>query len=168
MSHVCNVVLLFGCGERNAHDRLPSLEYINLWLAERDMGQLHEVSDHGTNNKSMECYVAIGAFNYLETDEFVEMVMDAPWRFPDNVQLLVKDEQADEFTEHRPVDPDSYRDVVVWALGLLREASQIGLGVSLTEKIKELPIERQQAIKRRAKELMEQRRSITVDDIDGT
>jgi len=111
MSHVCNVVLLMGCGELDdSHatiDKFPALEVVNAWLAENCSGSvLHEVSKYGSNTKSMECYIAIGAFNYLDTDAFIAVALAAPWQDWGCVQLLIQDQEDDTFREYRPSTAD--------------------------------------------------------------
>ena len=45
----------------------------------------------------MECYVAIGAFNYLDVEGFMAAFYSAPWDDPETVQLLIKEQEQDSF-----------------------------------------------------------------------
>ena len=114
MSLVTNVVLLMSCGELEdsaVPDRLPALDELNAWLSEGHggscAGTLHEVSDHGVNRKAMECYVAIGAFNYLDVKGFIEAFRRVAWNDPEDVQLLIQTQEASVFTEYRVYGGDS-------------------------------------------------------------
>lgn len=108
MSYVDNVVLLMGCGEvhekDDGTDELPALDRLNAWLQSTEGGKLHLVDQHGTNSKAMECYVAVGAFNYLRREEFMQAFRGAGWEDPDEVQLMFKGQDDDVFSEHRVTD----------------------------------------------------------------
>lgn len=102
MSVVSNVVLLMSCGESDDAEDIPGLNTLNAWLAGQNQGALYRVEDHGHNRKAMECHVAIGAFNHLYVEEFLEAFRTAPWCEPDTVQLMFKGQDDHEFSMHRP------------------------------------------------------------------
>lgn len=102
MSLVTNVVLLIPCLESNDADTeygsdIPGLNAVNDWLTSQGMGRLHPVDQHGTNRKAMECHVAIGAFNYLDIAGLEMAFREAPWEEPENVQLLIMEQEAKRF-----------------------------------------------------------------------
>lgn len=108
MSVVTNVVLLISIHESIEDDteygyRIPGLAYLNDWLLKANKGELRTVDQYGTNGKAMECHVALGAFNYLNVDEFIDAFRAAPWDEPENIQLLVQRQEDERFTSYSPV-----------------------------------------------------------------
>lgn len=104
MSYVHNVILVSGCGEYveqdNGPDRYPAVEFIDAWLAENHRGgTLAYVGDRSNGGKALECEVWVGGFNYLDVQGLIEVVRAAPWDNPDCVQLFVKEQEDDLFTE---------------------------------------------------------------------
>ena len=47
--------------------------------------------------KMLETNVAIGAFNYLELEEFIEHLRNIKWEEPQNVQIIVKEQNDEKF-----------------------------------------------------------------------
>ncbi|HEY0684783.1 MAG TPA: hypothetical protein VGD45_20770 [Steroidobacter sp.] len=76
---------------------IPGLNAVNDWLSAQQMGSLHPVDQHGTNIKAMECHVAIGAFNYLDVAGLEKAFREAPWDYPENVQLLILEQDDERF-----------------------------------------------------------------------
>jgi hypothetical protein len=104
VSYVDNVVLLMSFSERKREagsNAIPALDRLNEWLSAREFGQLHLVDQYGGNKKDMECYVAIGAFSYLDYKGFMQAFRDAGWQDPDRVQLMFRGERDEVFKEHR-------------------------------------------------------------------
>lgn len=105
MSLVDNVVLFMGSLEaqkqNDGTDTFPALERLNAWLASEKKGKLHLVDQYGTNQKGMECFVAIGAFNFLDVEGFMKAFREADWLDPDTIQLMFKSQEDDVFREHR-------------------------------------------------------------------
>jgi hypothetical protein len=48
--------------------------------------------------KMLECHLAIGAFNYLDLEGLRAHLETVPWRYPEDVQLMVKGQWSDRFT----------------------------------------------------------------------
>ena len=60
---------------------------------------LIQVQEH-TNKRSMQCDVFISAVNHLDIDEFMRVFYGIEWEYPDNLQLMIKEERDNLFTVH--------------------------------------------------------------------
>src|SRR4051812_24923201 len=106
MSWVTDVLLTFNLEERmdddfNELESCQALDNINSWLDEHEQGKLDDLSTHvGSGGKAMQCHVYGGAFNFMEIDEFIGLVLSQPWKRPESVTLLTKDEEQDAFVVH--------------------------------------------------------------------
>lgn len=105
MSWVTDVLLLFSLGEVYWDEEDPDpdpeplpLKNINAWLAENNYRSLNNLHDHVNTGKSMQAFVYGGAYNFLKIKEFLETVKAQDWKEPENVQLLIQDEQDERFT----------------------------------------------------------------------
>ena len=47
--------------------------------------------------KYLQSDIAIGAINYLDIDGFVQYLKTIEWKYPESVQLIVKEEESDRF-----------------------------------------------------------------------
>lgn len=84
MSHVTNILLLTA---REDHDaRLIELGF-------------QKVDGYAGGNKSMESDVWAAAFNHFDLDVLMAELRDIQWEYPEEVQLLVKDEHDERFSE---------------------------------------------------------------------
>ena len=108
MSWVTDVLLITGLGERFDDDRddfvesCKALDNINTWLEQHEQGKLDELSDYVVSGgKGMQCYVYGGAFNFLEVDDFVSLVLSQKWKNPKAVMLLTKESEHTVFTVHQ-------------------------------------------------------------------
>ncbi len=107
MSWVTDVLLGINLEERfdddfNELDSCEALDHINEWLEQHEQGKLDELSTHvESGGKSMQCHVYGGAFDFMETDEFVSLVLSQNWKRPESVMLLTKQEEQDVFTVHK-------------------------------------------------------------------
>ena len=107
MSWVTDVLVTFNLQERfdddfNLQDSCESLDNINAWLKQNELGELDELSKHvSSGGKGMQCYVYGGAFNFMQVEEFIALVLSQPWKMPASVMLLTKDEEEEAFTLHR-------------------------------------------------------------------
>lgn len=109
MSLVTNVILsLPMCCEDKS-------EAINQWLLDRGHKRpMPNLGEHGEaygGYKALEADVYVGAFNYLETDEFVAFIRALPWEVDhyghrefDEAQLFVREQNDNVFREllHAP------------------------------------------------------------------
>jgi hypothetical protein len=92
MSHVTDVI--FACDLR---EEKTSVDLINDWLVEHEIGMLASVDDHAGGKKAMQSWVFLGAFNYLPIEEFASYVRSLTWCHPENVQIWIKDEHDERF-----------------------------------------------------------------------
>jgi hypothetical protein len=98
MSRVMNVILTHGCGE---YDELRIAE-VNSALVDSHVPFARIPASYSASvggEKNMECTVYLAAFNYMPLDRLVAAIRAAKWRDPDDVQLFVKDEDEQRFTE---------------------------------------------------------------------
>jgi hypothetical protein len=59
---------------------------------------LIQVDDRAGGDKIMQCDVYLAAVNHLDIENFVAAFKTAPWKDPDCVQLMLKDEEDLLFT----------------------------------------------------------------------
>jgi hypothetical protein len=105
MSWVTDVILIFSLEEEYDDDEefldsVPALDNINAWLEENGYGILVDIGEFAGGGKAMQTNVYGGAFNFLKIDAFIKLVKAQPWREPENVQLLIQDEEESRFTLH--------------------------------------------------------------------
>lgn len=84
MSHVTDIILAY-----------PMVEDDDI---AGTLGMLSRVDQHSRGNKVMQSNVWIGAWNHLDIEEFERRLAALPWREPENVTLLLQDEQDECFT----------------------------------------------------------------------
>lgn len=93
MSTVTNLILVTGTWDGD-----DAVAYLNDYLSQEGVVsgscRIAKVSDFVTNvsTKSMEAEVFMAAANYLELEPFLEAFRSAPFEFPDDVVLLVKEQ----------------------------------------------------------------------------
>lgn len=99
MSHVSNVILSFSVLE-NEEQRMQE---INKYLLEVENQQFEnadfKVGDrfwYG-GHKVLETPLWVGAFNYLHIGDLLQFMQGVSWDYPDEVQLIVKDQHSDIF-----------------------------------------------------------------------
>jgi len=106
MSWVTDVILCLSVEERfqdhsDFSESCESLDKINAWLGEHEQGKLDELSEHVVSGgKAMQAFVYGGAFNFLDVEDFIKVVLSQEWKMPQAVQLLVKKEEDEAFTMH--------------------------------------------------------------------
>jgi hypothetical protein len=107
MSWVTDVLFTINLQERfdddfNSLDSCEALDNINAWLEKNELGQFDDLSAHvSSGGKAMQCHVYGGAFNFMDVDEFIALVLSQTWKVPESVMLLTKDEEQEVFTVHR-------------------------------------------------------------------
>lgn len=80
-------------------EEAPALGGLNNWLAQQGRGPLDNLDEHVlSSGKVMQACVYGGAYSFLKADEFVQAVKSQAWRQPENVQLLLQDEEEPRFT----------------------------------------------------------------------
>ena len=100
MSYVSNVVLLTFIDD-------PGIKDLQLWLSENEMPALNQVDGFAGGKRAFEAEIWVGAYNYLDIQEFTQAVLDAKWLYPDAVQLLIKQEADDVFSLRAGSMPDA-------------------------------------------------------------
>lgn len=96
MSVVTNLILT---APRCAFVQLD--EALRKWATELSVPPFEPVDVKAGGNRSMECRVWMGAFNYLDLDGFLAYLRDFKWKFPElveNLQLFVRGQQDDLFS----------------------------------------------------------------------
>ena len=102
VSYVTGVILLARPGEWE-HDDQSMLKRVNEYFASFGEGWpgnkgLVDVEDPGGwygGTKCLECCMAVGSFNYLDLEEFIEHLksLRGHWQDPEDVQLLVCEQE---------------------------------------------------------------------------
>lgn len=74
----------------------PAIEFINKWLDTNSQGRLFPVRPNNDwQHHPTSCFA--GNFNHLNRDGFVAAVRSAPWRWKEQVQLFVRQEDDKGF-----------------------------------------------------------------------
>ena len=104
MSVVTNVILTFAILEdEDRENHYTIVDKINEWM-EKEYGQtfngnLWEVGNEAVGGaKNIETPLYIAAFNYLDTEGFVEHLKGLPWLEPENVQMFIQEQDDERFT----------------------------------------------------------------------
>lgn len=87
MSYVTNVVLMTSLLD----DKIVH-EFINPWLVSQGQGELAKIDEYAGGNKAMEVDLYAGAFNHLNTEAFIPVVIAPNWRVPEELILMVQAE----------------------------------------------------------------------------
>ena len=110
MSRVTNVILSFSVSEHlveqaDGPDLYPVLDPLNVWLGERQYGRgFVDVGHHAGGYKAFEANLYAFAANQMPTEEILEKIQALQWEIPEEVQVWIKDENDDLFTEYRIVN----------------------------------------------------------------
>lgn len=110
MSHVTNIILTWSVGEIvDEH----SMDKLNKFFEdkERPSGLVHIDTDNLPagwygGSKMMEANVALGAFNYIDMDKFMDYITNFPWQYPEDVVVMVQEQHQNNFNSYR-IDLDS-------------------------------------------------------------
>jgi hypothetical protein len=103
MSSVTDLILITTAGgDGGMEDEHPNVDRLNAWLAQRHQGVVtlrHVSGDFGP----MQCEVFMGAKKgWLDLDGFLTEMRTIPWECPEVVQLLVKEEEDNQFRAYVP------------------------------------------------------------------
>ena len=93
MSTVTNVIFVTSVDEYEATQalqRISSFQFGTYWEPIKD-----EVAG---GNKNLECEVYIGAFNRFDEEKFVDELKMVKWKYPEELQVMVKRQDDDQFT----------------------------------------------------------------------
>ena len=108
MSFVTDVILCVGLSEEQGEDIFPAIDFVNAWLESEHYGKLNHLNGNEGGFKAWQIDVFGGAFNYLNTDQFIHCLLNAPWEEPDRVQLIIQGEEDEAmgmvyvFPSHQP------------------------------------------------------------------
>ncbi|MBS1802713.1 MAG: hypothetical protein JST28_05070 [Acidobacteria bacterium] len=92
-----NAILIAHVG-RESDDEIPSL---NEFLRTHQIGggEFKEVSDHAGGYRHLECRVYLSAFNHADTNAIVDAVRRSYWRDKQTLQLFIKEQEDELFTQ---------------------------------------------------------------------
>lgn len=100
MSHVADVIITLSVTEETDEGApIPGIQEINRYLSSKGKGELEKVDGYAGGRKALQAEVWMGAFNYLEIPEFVATVAAQHWQDRDAVQVFIKDEHEDVFSQ---------------------------------------------------------------------
>lgn len=105
MSCVSDIVLLCALGD-SGHTNLSE------YLKEHHNRTLERVDEGAGGDKVFQANTYMCAINYLCEQDFIESFHNAPWEFPENVQLLIKGEWDSTFKIYKPNEVYKPRDLV--------------------------------------------------------
>jgi protein associated with RNAse G/E len=97
MSVVTNLILHIGILE-DEEDRIKDVNEFwedGIGLVSFDSSDLPRGWYGGT--KMLEANLYVGAFNYLDLDEFITHLEKIRWEYPEEVQVIVKEQEDDLF-----------------------------------------------------------------------
>jgi hypothetical protein len=95
MSHVTDIILITAIDD--AVDNIFSVDALNEYLSKKYGGKLNKVSQYSGGNKSFQADVFMAAVNYLDIKGFINGYQNNHWELQSSAQLLIKDEQDDNF-----------------------------------------------------------------------
>lgn len=96
MSWVTNLIISFGFDD-------PNERVIDKWFEENTGSftrPLHRFPEHYGGTKYLETSLLVGAYNYLPLDKLLDFLYELEWEEPESLQVLVKGEDDDIFTDH--------------------------------------------------------------------
>lgn len=92
MSTVTNVIFVMSVDEfeaTQALQRISSFQFGTYWQPLKD--------DITGGSKNLECEIYIGAFNYFDEDKFVDELKMVEWKYPEEIQVMVRRQDDDKF-----------------------------------------------------------------------
>lgn len=99
MSHVTNVMVAVGVDNWGSGDIPPGIVEMNKTLAKEASGQILLCIDESVGGlKNLEIPVFAAAFNYVPIDVIINAAVDVPWNNPQQVQLMICDQDDYLFT----------------------------------------------------------------------
>lgn len=103
MSLVTNIVLLLFAGDREAALEIEKIDIGSTQHLQRIDG--HTYGCH----KYLECYVLVGAPNFVDMQNLINSLRTIDFADPDRVQLLISGQEEVTFTEYKhPFPPGKY------------------------------------------------------------
>ena len=113
MSNVTNVILHISILEEGQEDE-PILPIGELNKCLEDLHtSFSRVDQYAGGGKVFEAEVFMAAFNHTPTAEIVRLVKIQSWKYPQDVQLFIMEQEEDRFIEHRIAQaPQGSTDIV--------------------------------------------------------
>lgn len=112
MSWISNIILNLGCGGIRGEELIAQVNEFFERYHETGTGLVlvddTQLPPKWYGKQRLECCLAIGAFNHLDLDGLIRHLRTIEWPYPDDVQLIVKDQEdlrfhvIDIFTECEP------------------------------------------------------------------
>ena len=115
MSVVTDVILTCSIMEDVADDdipKIPAIDFVNNYLRADNRGELNYLNGNEGGTKYWQVNVYGGAFNWLSHDDFVRVLVAAPWRLPECVTLLIKGEEDETMREFRITERSGYNAII--------------------------------------------------------
>ena len=78
----------------------PPIAAINEWLVENEQDPLKDLDDAITEGKGPGAHLYGTVLNFGELDKLVPFIKGLKWIWPENVQILTKDQEERRFTIH--------------------------------------------------------------------
>jgi len=102
MSVVSNVIFSFSILENNYEKENDifylNMEKINDWLEEHGYGVFSvDVDIISGGRKRLETPLFVAAFNHFNLKDFCDFVRSMTWEYPDFVQVIIQEQDADKF-----------------------------------------------------------------------
>lgn len=118
MSHVTNALLAFSIME-NQQELQPLIYEATTRMFEDDGRQQWKELSHNYDayggSKALETPLYVAAFNYYNRPKLLEELAKIPWEFPKEVQLIVKEQEADYFHIYHLPGVEPSPDFDEWA-----------------------------------------------------
>lgn len=96
MSHIVNVIVI-----TSVDDASQGMSLLNKYIVNECRSEFVKAS-HYVFGRNMECDIFIAAANYLKIPYFIEFFYHIQWQYPDEVQLMIKDQDDLRFSVYVP------------------------------------------------------------------
>lgn len=103
MSVVTNIILSFCASESEGFDDQDVVDRVNAFFIPPSKGFVNpQEHDWYGGNKFLERPTFVAAFNYLDIQGLIDHIKTLPWKYPDIVQIMICDQEAEEYTTFWP------------------------------------------------------------------
>lgn len=99
MSHITDIILVTMIDDRDKDSELNANKLSRFLFDNYNETPLVHVP-RGISRRGMQCDVFISTVNYLDIDRFMRLFYSIEWGWPNQLQLMIKDEHDDLFTVH--------------------------------------------------------------------
>lgn len=149
MSWVTNAILMHGSLEISSGDRrYRIIDDLHAAMARAGItsGEFVRVDQYARGTKAMEAAVYVAAFNHLDEKTLIATIRSLPWEHPDWVQLFLRRQEEERFTETALFHNEPTRrqkEAAGKGMALQGPADQAAFGAKLTVLIDTLRAETQ-------------------------